>query len=120
MPRSAKKPIQLIANGDLRLTANQKCWPAQEAMEKALAAYVNKPIVRIHTGDMHLPTNPKGNARQEVLEEALAADLQRDNTIIGVFDEGCMCMYNAIIPDELLHKTGVFKERLSQSALYYQ
>jgi L-fucose isomerase-like protein len=29
-----------------------------------------------------------------------------------------MGMYNAIIPDELLHPTGVFKERLSQSALY--
>src|ERR1041384_3371742 len=29
-----------------------------------------------------------------------------------------MGIYNAIIPDELLHPTGVFKERLSQSALY--
>ena len=29
-----------------------------------------------------------------------------------------MGMYNAIIPDELLHPMGVFKERLSQSALY--
>lgn len=29
-----------------------------------------------------------------------------------------MGMYNAIIPDELLHATGCFKERLSQSALY--
>lgn len=38
--------------------------------------------------------------------------------IMGVFDEGCMGMYNAIVPDELLHKAGVFKERLSQSALY--
>jgi len=28
-------------------------------------------------------------------------------------------MYNAIIPDELLFQTGVYKERLSQSALYY-
>ena len=37
---------------------------------------------------------------------------------MGIFDEGCMGMYNAIIPDELLHATGVFKERLSQSALY--
>ena len=27
-------------------------------------------------------------------------------------------MYNAIIPDELLAPMGVFKERLSQSALY--
>ena len=31
-----------------------------------------------------------------------------------------MGMYNAIIPDELLNPTGVFKERLSQSALYYE
>ena len=39
---------------------------------------------------------------------------------MGIFDEGCMGMYNAIIPDELLNPTGVFKERLSQSALYYE
>ena len=44
--------------------------------------------------------------------------LRRDQAILGVFDEGCMGMYNAIIPDHLLHATGVFKERLSQSALY--
>lgn len=31
-----------------------------------------------------------------------------------------MGMYNAIVPDELLNPTGVFKERLSQSALYYE
>ena len=30
-----------------------------------------------------------------------------------------MGMFNAIIPDELLFQTGVYKERLSQSALYY-
>lgn len=43
----------------------------------------------------------------------------RDNkAIMGVFDEGCMGMFNAIVPDDLLHKTGIFKERLSQSALY--
>ncbi len=49
---------------------------------------------------------------------ALAAELKHNKAIMGVFDEGCMGMYNAIIPDELLHATGVFKERLSQSALY--
>ena len=31
-----------------------------------------------------------------------------------------MGMFNAIIPDNLLHGVGVFKERLSQSALYYE
>jgi len=38
---------------------------------------------------------------------------------MGIFDEGCMGMYNAIIPDDLLMRVGVCKERLSQSALYY-
>ncbi|HRJ70927.1 MAG TPA: hypothetical protein PLS03_01810 [Terrimicrobiaceae bacterium] len=41
-----------------------------------------------------------------------------EKAIMGVFDEGCMGMFNAIIPDELLHPTGVYKERLSQSSLY--
>ncbi len=36
---------------------------------------------------------------------------------MGIFDEGCMGMYNAIIDDELLNPAGIFKERLSQSAL---
>jgi hypothetical protein len=49
---------------------------------------------------------------------ALAQGLRRRKAIMGVFDEGCMGMFNAIIPDELLHPTGIFKERLSQSALY--
>jgi hypothetical protein len=48
---------------------------------------------------------------------AVARRLLADKAIMGVFDEGCMGMYNAIVPDELLHPTGVFKERLSQSAL---
>lgn len=54
------------------------------------------------------------------LGERVAHTLQREKAILGVFDEGCMGMYNAIIPDRLLHATGVFKERLSQSALYYE
>jgi hypothetical protein len=52
------------------------------------------------------------------IASVLASDLRRNKAILGIFDEGCMGMYNAIIPDELLHPTGVFKERLSQSALY--
>lgn len=49
--------------------------------------------------------------------QGIARALRSEQAIMGVFDEGCMGMYNAIIPDELLHATGVFKERLSQSAL---
>ena len=50
----------------------------------------------------------------------LAEQLQQEKAIMGVFDEGCMGMFNAIIPDHLLNPTGVFKERLSQSALYHE
>jgi hypothetical protein len=56
--------------------------------------------------------------RAEVeLGVALAKELRARKAIIGVFDEGCMGMYNAIIEDYLLNPTGVYKERLSQSAL---
>ena len=58
---------------------------------------------------------PKARA----IAKKIADDLRRRKSIMGIFDEGCMGMYNAIIPDELLFQTGVYKERLSQSALYY-
>src|ERR1017187_2490850 len=48
----------------------------------------------------------------------LARALKSRKAILGVFDEGCMGMYNAIIDDALLNATGVFKERLSQSARF--
>jgi hypothetical protein len=62
--------------------------------------------------DFKLPDAAETPARE------VAEHLMRNKAILGVFDEGCMGMYNAIIPDELLHARGVFKERLSQSALY--
>jgi hypothetical protein len=52
------------------------------------------------------------------LADAIASQLLADKAIIGVFDEGCMGMYNAIIDDELLNPIGIYKERLSQSALW--
>jgi hypothetical protein len=54
----------------------------------------------------------------EQLGKRVACQFRRQKAIMGVFDEGCMGMFNAIIPDELLNPTGVFKERLSQSTLY--
>jgi L-fucose isomerase-like protein len=57
-------------------------------------------------------------ARAARIAARIADDLRVRKSIMGVFDEGCMGMYNAIVPDELLFPAGVFKERLSQSALY--
>ncbi len=235
-PPSVANEVLLVANGDLRLSANQNCWAAQEAMERALTDAVaanrhtlrrahpykndqqhgfigsqkeglevfanidpNAPLIVaeavwqyshhllpgllshrgplltvanwsgtwpglvgmlnlngsltkagiryatlwaedfaeetfrdqlktwLETGDLTHPTDhvtpfdcvTVGSAEQ-ALGEALAEQLRREKAIMGVFDEGCMGMFNAIIPDHLLNPTGLFKERLSQSALYYE
>jgi hypothetical protein len=228
------KTILLVASGDLRQSANEVCWPAQHAMEQALAAAVAKSgykVARAHpykpavkhgfigsqkegmevfstidpstplivaeavwqyshhvlaglishrgpiltvanwsgtwpglvgmlnlngsltkagvaystlwsedftdeffltglkswltTGTVkHKTAHVKPLARATLPPKArsiakkIADDLRRRKSIMGVFDEGCMGMFNAIIPDELLFPTGVFKERLSQSSLY--
>jgi hypothetical protein len=235
MKKLPKKTIQLVANGDLRQSANEKCWPAQEAMEKKLGevvASLGYRLVRAHpykpamkhgfigsqkegmevfatvdpttplivaecvwqyshhllhglishqapiltvanwsgtwpglvgmlnlngsltkagvpystlwsetfeddlfrnglltwlkTGAVKHRTShvrPLGRAalpaRAATVARKIAANLRTRKSIMGVFDEGCMGMYNAIIPDELLFPAGVYKERLSQSALYY-
>lgn len=233
--RIGKKQVYLVASGDLRLSANQMCWPAQQQMEQELtraAADCGYEIIRAHPykeDERHgfiqsqkegmeifrkldrdaklivaeavwqyshhvLPglMNHKGpictianwsgqwpglvgmlnlngsltkagvkystlwsedfssdgfreklrkffetgavkhkldhvarldqvgiSTRHRQLARKLAEELQNNQAIMGVFDEGCMGMFNAIIPDSLLNPTGVFKERLSQSALYY-
>ncbi|WP_037365486.1 fucose isomerase [Nakamurella lactea] len=60
---------------------------------------------------------PLADSPEAQLGQAIAAQLMQDKAIIGVFDEGCMGMYNAIFDDELLAPLGIYKERLSQSAL---
>ena len=68
-----------------------------------------------HVRDFALVKIPEADARAG---REFARRFRHQKAILGVFDEGCMGMFNAIIPDELLHRTGVFKERLSQSTLY--
>lgn len=230
------KTIYLIASGDLRLAANQTCWPAQEAMEEQLTAAIGEfgfTIKRAHqyddeqqhgfiasqrqgldvfktidpdarlivaeavwqyshhvlaglsthrgpiltvanwsgrwpglvgmlnlngsltkanldyatlwsedftddffrdglkkwldTGHLTHPTDHVEEFSRDMvpahryqLAHKIAVQLMTNKAIMGVFDEGCMGMFNAIIPDRLLNDVGVFKERLSQSALYYE
>jgi hypothetical protein len=67
-----------------------------------------------HVRDLDAEALP---AAERDLGTALGRQLQHEKAILGVFDEGCMGMYNAIIDDELLNPCGVYKERLSQAAL---
>lgn len=235
-PRRTEKQVQLLASGDLRLSANQTCWPAQEAMERSLTSVIESQgyeVVRVHDydeqqrhgfiasqhqgrrvfqnvdpdaplivaesvwqyshhvliglqshrGPILTVANWSGqwpglvgmlnlngsltkagvsystlwsedfadrafldklknwletgscchclNHVQPLAEVTVADDLRRvaqsvadeflqEKAILGVFDEGCMGMFNAIIPDHLLNPLGMFKERLSQSALYFE
>ncbi len=235
-PKVGKKNVLLVANGDLRLSANQACWDAQRDMERALAAAIGGAGYRLLRAHPYKPkekhgfigsqkegmdvfsridrdaklivaeavwqyshhllpglishrgpiltvanwsgtwpglvgmlningsltkagvkystlwsedftdrtfltkldtwlkkgrvghktdhvtrlSNVKIGAKERRLGQSLAGQLQQEKAIMGVFDEGCMGMFNAIIPDHLLNPTGVYKERLSQSALYYE
>jgi len=68
-----------------------------------------------HVQDLALVKLPHDD---ETFGRRFAREFRHRKAILGVFDEGCMGMFNAIVPDELLHPTGIFKERLSQSTLY--
>jgi hypothetical protein len=87
---------------------------------RALDRWLRKGKIRHDTSHVTRLRDVKIRGRERKLGEALAKQLRRERAILGVFDEGCMGMFNAIIPDHLLNPTGVFKERLSQSALYYE
>ncbi len=68
-----------------------------------------------HVRQLDLVKIPDGDAE---VGRRFARRFRSEKAILGVFDEGCMGMHNAIIPDEILNPTGVFKERLSQSTLF--
>jgi len=84
-----------------------------------LAGWLKSGVTKHKTAHVKSLAKSAVPAKAKALAKKLATDLRVKKSIMGIFDEGCMGMYNAIIPDELLFQTGVYKERLSQSALYY-
>src|ERR1700724_1087028 len=90
---------------DKFFTKNLQNW-----LEKGKVKHDTSQVLKFK--DVKIPASPRKHGEQ------IARRFLSGKAIMGVFDEGCMGMYNAIIPDELLHPTGVYKERLSQSALY--
>eukprot|EP01114_Cavostelium_apophysatum_P019627 TRINITY_DN637_c0_g1_i1.p1 TRINITY_DN637_c0_g1~~TRINITY_DN637_c0_g1_i1.p1 ORF type:complete len:535 (+),score=181.63 TRINITY_DN637_c0_g1_i1:85-1689(+) len=67
-----------------------------------------------HVRDLDMSKVPKDALD---LGTKLGQELRKNKAIMGIFDEGCMGMYNAIFDDELVNALGIYKERLSQSAL---
>src|SRR5436190_18943134 len=56
MPNS----VYLIANGDLRLAANQKCWPAQAKVEEAVVAAIVGEGRQVRRGHAYDPVKQHG------------------------------------------------------------
>jgi hypothetical protein len=83
----------------------------------ALDQWLREGTITHDLNHVHALDKSKLDAGSAELGARLARELKRRKAIIGIFDEGCMGMYNAIIDDELLNPAGVYKERLSQSAL---
>src|SRR5690606_31997471 len=89
-----------------------------EFFKKGLKEWLNTGKVSQDESHVVSLAETKIPAKDEEKGRAFGRKIRDDKAIMGVFDEGCMGMYNAIVPDDLLHETGIFKERLSQSTLY--
>jgi hypothetical protein len=83
----------------------------------ALDAWLREGEIRHDLSHVHALDKSKLPAESAELGARLGREQKRRKAILGVFDEGCMGMYNAILDDELLNPAGIYKERLSQSAL---
>jgi hypothetical protein len=86
--------------------------------KEGLGQWLKWGVIKHDQGHVRNLTMLKLRSEDEQLGQRLAREFKKQKAVMGVFDEGCMGMFNAIIPDELLHPTGVFKERLSQSTLF--
>jgi L-fucose isomerase-like protein len=85
---------------------------------KGLKQWIKEGKIDHDMSQVHALDLAKLPEAEKSLGVALAKELKSKKAIMGIFDEGCMGMFNAIIDDNLLNQTGVFKERLSQSALF--
>lgn len=89
-----------------------------EFFVNGLAEWLSTGTIRHDTSHVTSFDLVKIPTEDEQFGRSFAKNFRQQKAIMGIFDEGCMGMYNAIVPDDLLHATGIFKERLSQSTLY--
>jgi hypothetical protein len=89
-----------------------------EFFKRGLRQWITEKTVSQDSSHVHEFAPGRVGDAERALGVALAATLRRKKALLGVFDEGCMGMSNAIVEDTLMNPTGIYKERFSQSALY--
>ena len=86
--------------------------------KNGLKQWIKDKVVVHDTSHVHEFDPERVGDNERALGSALANQLRSQKAILGVFDEGCVGMMNAIVEDSLMNPAGIYKERLSQSALY--
>src|SRR5438477_10116797 len=81
-PRAGKKQVLLVANGDLRLSANQKCWPAQQEMEAALTRAVAEAGYELVRAHAYKPNEQHGFIASQKEGMAVFAGIDPDARLI--------------------------------------
>ena len=85
---------------------------------RGLREWIKDKAVSHDASHVHSFVRRKARKAERELGIGLAVELRSKKALLGVFDEGCMGMFNAIVEDGLMNPTGIYKERLSQSALF--
>jgi hypothetical protein len=117
-PRRNARPQRVADEGRRAVQHDLEHRLPRKFARNAIAEWVRTGRIEHDTSHVHdLQTGDLPPDAHEI-GRRLADELRAERAILGVFDEGCMGMYNAIIDDELVNPIGIYKERLSQSALY--
>ena len=78
------KSVVLIASGDLRLSANRVCWPAQEAAEAAVTKAVNRFGWEVKRGHPFDQTKQHGFIDSQKYGMAVFQNIPQDAPLIVV------------------------------------
>src|SRR5947209_8588499 len=78
------RSIILVANGDLRLSANQKCWPAQERVEAAVSRAVEREGRTVKRGHPYDPQKQHGFIDSQKYGMQVFRDVPRDAPLVVV------------------------------------
>ncbi len=89
-----------------------------EFFRRGLREWIDKKTVTHDSSHVHEFVPGKVAEPERALGVALARQLRSKKALLGIFDEGCMGMFNAIVEDSLMNPAGIYKERFSQSALF--
>ncbi|MCA9263636.1 MAG: hypothetical protein KDA60_07290, partial [Planctomycetales bacterium] len=81
-PKVGDREVLLVANGDLRLSANQKCWAAQHEMETALAEAVSACGYQLRRAHAYDPQREHGFIDSQAAGMAVFAGVDPDAKLV--------------------------------------